>query len=454
MSKQDFILTDFSEIQHDFNRVFPDPAMHEFESYGFLKLAQHGHAYAKIQALNKRGEFPFQTFSFQCKQFIKNVVRKKLKVKQLLQEEAILLPKRVDYINGRPESVLVKKLLESELNRVQTWDVSQKFPWAQVIFQLQEPWALGIDSNVRSMHKALQVWLTRIASHVSGEHFPYYAGVAATFLHEYMFWNTVIDGSRLKKLYIVTHYHQEGLIAAAKNAGVTVVELQHGLISKHDLYYVYDSKFDALYKKSYFPNELWCFGEYWKRKFESSADVKSMNILSKGDFRWNNAALEKAEKRNVILVTTQKNMFSVYALLIARIDDLLKNYSDWKCEVKLHPLESNTEAYFQLNLSEKVKVLPVETNIQHVLAYSKIQISIYSTTFYDALGQNVFNFAWTDSGVSADYVSEVIAEAVALPLELEEDVISKFRNTTNSFFVERNQVFQEYTPALIFDATN
>jgi hypothetical protein len=179
-----------------------------------------------------------------------------------------------------------------------------------------------------------------------------------------------------------------------------------------------------------------------------------MNILSKGDFRWNNTTLEKTEKSNVILVTTQKNMFSVYATLIDRIDDLLKNYSDWKCEVKLHPLESNTEAYFQLNLSDKVKILPVETNIQHVLAYSKIQISIYSTTFYDALGQNVFNFAWTDSGVSADYVSEVIAEGVALPLELKEDVISKFLNTTNSFFVDRNQVFQEYTASLIFDATN
>lgn len=454
MSKQDFILTDFSEILHDFNRVFPDPEMHEFESYGFLKLAQHGHAYAKIQALNKRGEFPTQTFPFQFKQLIKNVVRKKLKVKQLLQEEAILLPKRVDYINGSPESVLVKKLLESELNHVQTWDVSQKFPWADMKLQLQAPWAMVIDSNVRRIHKALQVWLTRIASHVSIEHFPYYAGAAATFLHEYMFWNTVIAGSRLKKLYIVTHYHQEGLIAASKNAGVTVVELQHGLISKHDLYYVYDSKFEALYKKSFFPNELWCFGEYWIRKFENSADVKSMNILSKGDFRWNNTTLEKAEKHNVILVTTQKNMFSVYATLIDRIDDLLKNYSDWKCEVKLHPLESNTEAYFQLNLSEKVKILPVETNIQHVLAYSKIQVSIYSTTFYDALGQDVFNFSWIDSGVSDDYVSEVITEAVALPLELKEDVISKFLNTTNSFFVDRKQIFQEYSASLIFDATN
>ncbi|MFM9421877.1 MAG: hypothetical protein RIR06_338 [Bacteroidota bacterium] len=444
MSKQDFILTDFSEILQDFNRVFPDPEMHEFESYGFLKLAQHGHAYAKIQALNKRGEFPTQTFPFQFKQFIKNVVRKKLKVKQLLREEALLLPKRVDFINGLPDSILVKKLLESELKNVQTWDIHQKFSFAHVQFQFQESWALKMDSNVKKIYRALVAWLRKIKAHVDSEDFPYYTGAAATFLHEFMFWNTVIAGSQLKKLYLVTHYHQEGLIAAARNAGVTVVELQHGLISKHDLYYVYDSKFEALYKKSFFPDELWCFGEYWIRKFKESADVKSMKIIAKGDFRWLTEEAEHAEKRNVILLATQKNMFSVYARLIMKLDELLKSYSDWSCEVKLHPLESNAQAYFQLNLSEKIKILPIETSIQHVLAYSKIQISIYSTTFYDALGRNVTNFAWADSGVSSDYVREVIDEGIAAPLAFDDDVIGKFLNSPPSTFVERREVFQDY----------
>ena len=259
MSKQDFILTDFSEIQSDFNRLFPDPGMHESQSYGFLKLAQHGHAYAKIQALNKRGEFPFQPIFFFCKQGVKNLVRTKLKVNHEIKEEALLLPKRVDFINGLPDSILVKKLLGSELEHVQTWDMHQKFSFAHVQFQFQESWALKMDSNVKKMYRALVAWLRKIKAHVDSEDFPYYTGTAATFLHEFMFWNTVIAGSQLKKLYLVTHYHQEGLIAAARNAGVYVVELQHGLISKHDLYYVYDSKFDALYKKSFFP-DFFCFG--------------------------------------------------------------------------------------------------------------------------------------------------------------------------------------------------
>ena len=77
MSKQDFILTDFSEIQRDFNLIFPNPELHEVESFGFLKLAQQAHAYSKIQALKKRGEFPFNSILFQFKQRIKNIVRRK-----------------------------------------------------------------------------------------------------------------------------------------------------------------------------------------------------------------------------------------------------------------------------------------------------------------------------------------------------------------------------------------
>jgi hypothetical protein len=158
-----------------------------------------------------------------------------------------------------------------------------------------------------------------------------------------------------------------------------------------------------------------------------------MKISVKGDFRWVNQRIEQSVKRNVIVVATQKNMFAEYSRLIMRLDELLKNYADWSCEVKLHPLENNAEAYAQLPLSEKVKILPIETSIQEVLASCKIQISIYSTTFYDALGQDVFNFAWTDSGVSSDYVSEVISESIAVPIELKEDIVEKFLNFKSSF---------------------
>jgi hypothetical protein len=442
MSKEQFILTDFSEIQRDFNRLFPNQELHEVESFGFLKLAQHAHSYSKIQAQNKKGEFPFQAWKFRFKQLVKNSLLRKLNIQNSIEHEALLLPKRVDYIHGKADSILVKRLLESELSHVQIWDTLQKFSFAHIQIP-SKSFAMQVSPDVQQMHQALCKWLRRIAEIIDAEDFAYYTGAAATFLHEFMFWNTVISGSKLEKLYLITHYHQEGLIAAARNHGVHIIELQHGLISKNDLYYVYEKKFADVYKKSFFPNEFWCFGEYWKRKFFDSADNGYTDIVVKGDFRWREK-LAFTEKRNVIVIATQKNMFEAYAMLIYKLDDFLQNYPDWNCEIKLHPLEKNVEAYSMLHLSERMKLLPIETNLEHVLGYCKIQVSIYSTTFYDALGQNIVNFAWSNSGFSNDYVREVIEDGVAYSFELEDNLIEKYQSLGVLKFIDREFVFHTF----------
>lgn len=444
MSKLNFVLTDFTEIQKDFNELFPNPEVHEVGAFGFLKLAQHAHAYSKIQALNKRGDFPFHALKFRFKQILKNCTREKLIGKYELQDEVLLLPKRVDNILGSRDSILVRTLLESELKHVQTIDIHQNFPFSNIQLYPHKPWALRFGKQVIQMHHALCQWLRKIERTVDTSDFSYYTAAAATFLHEFMFWNTVISGSRLKKLYLVTHYHQEGLIAAARLAGAEIIEFQHGLVSKHDLYYLYELKYAEVYKKSFFPNEFWVFGRFWANKFLGSADETFMNIKIKGDFRWRNKNKNQEEKRNVILVSTQKNMFHLYAKLIKRLDELLNNYANWICEVKLHPLENDVDSYFQLEHSEKVKILPIDSDIHEVLSYSRIQLSIYSTTFYDALGHNVCNYAWVDSGVSSDYVTEVIEEGIAHAFKFNDDIIQNSLVSAHEMKVNKNEVFQDY----------
>ena len=48
-------------------------------------------------------------------------------------------------------------------------------------------------------------------------------------------------------------------VAAAKRAGVKVIELQHGTITPYHLGYSYPEQ----QKNIGFPNELWCFGKFW-----------------------------------------------------------------------------------------------------------------------------------------------------------------------------------------------
>jgi hypothetical protein len=109
----------------------------------------------------------------------------------------------------------------------------------------------------------------------------------------------------------------------------------------------------------------------------------------------------------------------------------LTGYSNWTVIVKLHPLEKNKGAYYELK-ELGVEIRDVETPLDTLLAKAKIQISIYSTTFYDALGFDVCNFSLQDYGSMSDYAADMISESVALPLFIHENPIEKFLSMKQS----------------------
>ncbi|MFM7770446.1 MAG: hypothetical protein ACKO8Q_07805, partial [Bacteroidota bacterium] len=233
-------------------------------------------------------------------------------------------------------------------------------------------------------------------------------------------------------------------IAAAKNNGTRVIELQHGLISKNDLYYVYEDQYSDAIQNGFFADEFWCLGKYWSDKFKESAESNHIKFVVKGDYRWKGAAEVATSKENVIVITTQKNMARPYLQLIRSVEKILIDYPHWKCQVKLHPLESNSELYVNENYSQQIEILNKDVSIENVLSYAKIQISIYSTTFYDALGYNVFNLALINSGYSEDYVQEMVEEGIALSFQMMENPIERFQNEQTNSSWSRESVFSEY----------
>jgi hypothetical protein len=66
--------------------------------------------------------------------------------------------------------------------------------------------------------------------------------------------------------------------------GIKTVELQHGLISKHDLYYVYPGKYREALSKGIFPNEIWLFGNFWKEVLQRGAESEFMKPVVIGNF--------------------------------------------------------------------------------------------------------------------------------------------------------------------------
>jgi hypothetical protein len=85
---------------------------------------------------------------------------------------------------------------------------------------------------------------------------------------------------------------------------------------------------------------------------------------------------------------------------------------------------------------------------------AKIQISIYSTTFYDALGFDVCNFSLQNYGSMSDYAADMIAESVALPLLIHENPIHKFleKQEASSPLAPREEVYCPFNPSVVAEA--
>ena len=264
------------------------------------------------------------------------------------------------------------------------------------------------------------------------------------FFEEFRVYYNLLKNQPTKKLLFICHYHNEGLIAAARSLGIESIELQHGLIASNDLYYVYHEQFAPVIGKSFFPEKIVVYGPYWKRILENGCEYHSHQIFVAGDYlyRANQSESISIEKENIVLVCAQKNMHDDYTSYVKTLMGHMSVYTDWTVIVKLHPLEKNKAAYYELK-EQGVEIRDVETPLDALLAKAKIQISIYSTTFYDALGFDVCNFSLQNYGSMSDYAADMISESVALPLFIHENPIEKFLklNDIENSLAPREEVY-------------
>ncbi|MGB0165824.1 MAG: hypothetical protein ACPF8V_03115, partial [Luteibaculum sp.] len=107
------------------------------------------------------------------------------------------------------------------------------------------------------------------------------------FFLDFVFYSHLFKALDCKNVYIICHYHNEGLIAAARKLSVKVIELQHGLISKGDLYYAYDDWIKPVAEKALFQDELWVYGQYWKDLIiQKGSELKENQIIVKGYYHF------------------------------------------------------------------------------------------------------------------------------------------------------------------------
>ena len=199
---------------------------------------------------------------------------------------------------------------------------------------------------------------------------------------------------RPKCVIIIDSYSVSGfaLTYAAKYYGIPVIELQHGLLHPEHPGYIYHHGVN----RKLFPDYYFSYGEYSTQLLIKQSDmfdktkIKTVGFyhLTQLDHTSSHKAIDVLRKwignDEVVLVTSQA---TVHERLMNFLNDkTVTRLQGVKIVVKLHPgqIKAGASVFEYLNQNICVVAEP-ELSLNDLIGISKIHITVYSTSFMQAL---------------------------------------------------------------------
>jgi len=212
------------------------------------------------------------------------------------------------------------------------------------------------------------------------------------------------------------------------------------------LYYVYPEDYRPWIKDMFLPDYLFMYGDLWRNRLLQGIEWKPEQLLMMGDYtELFVQEQEKKEKENIVLMCAQKFLSDEYLPWIEKLKVVLKNHPDWKMVVKLHPYEPKQDVPKYKALAGGQVEIVQSGSLNDWFSISKIQLSVYSTTFYDAIGYDIMNYALIHTGTYDAYVDEMIAAEVAVGIEMQDDPIARFlQEGVNSILSNKSSIYSQW----------
>jgi hypothetical protein len=449
----------FSDIHNYIESKIGDSSICRSKQYSFIKIFQHALSYNQTKNASKISKnylglpLAIQYGIYWLKSFRK-------KNKPLALTEIVTLETNRTIVDNRGvhHSVYFENicsLIEKErLTRLATTHTESYFDFNIKNLRFSFPFP---DSSERAMIREV-IYVLKKAKFSgifnSGE-IVYLQSALAVFLEEFRFYYNIFKGQPTRKIIFTCHYHKEGLIAAAKVLGIESIELQHGLIAKNDIYYVYPKQYSQGLENAFFADRLFVFGSQWKNILLQGFEFDERQIVVAGDysFRTNISRIKSSKKQNVILITSQKGIHDDFIGYCRILEKFIVQHPGWEVMVKLHPFELHREIYEQ-QLQTPFRIAKSDEILEDLFLLAKIHITIYSTTLYDAIGYGLVNFSLQNYGKSRDYAKDIVDDGIALPLEITDDPIQIFEqlsSSENAESLKRDDFYSELNRKLMAD---
>ena len=216
----------------------------------------------------------------------------------------------------------------------------------------------------------------------------------------------------------------------AKELGINVIELQHGVMGKYHIAYNFLEK----RRIHTFPDYIFLFSEVWKKY--TRFPIENSKIIVTGFPHLQKKVINKRNNKKIgdkytILVISQPDIGKNLANFIIEFYKNTKNKVFFECNIiyKFHPVEANNwkREYPQLvKYKNEFKIIVDNTvDIHNLFAMSDCQVGVYSTALFEGLAYQLDTYILDVE--KNKYVEELIeenyAKLVKKPQELMENIL-------------------------------
>jgi len=226
----------------------------------------------------------------------------------------------------------------------------------------------------------------------------------------YAFYRLIIKIQRPKKFFLVGGVYYTPLIAIAEKNNIEVVEIQHGVINQYHLAY----HFPGQNRKTFFPNKLLLFSDYWKSK--AFYPIGTELIAVGNDYYYSGTNFTK-KNHSILIIGSPMQYADLISFIRLNMDFFVKN--NYKIIYKLHPKEvpswRNTyRSLKELNDLKKIRVVAYDPPISYLLENCEIVIGVNSTSIYESVDRKCKTFVLDLQ--SSEYFDDLVEKKIVKKL--------------------------------------
>lgn len=244
------------------------------------------------------------------------------------------------------------------------------------------------------------------------------------FLTQIKIYEILFDVYKPKAIFLTCYYGKEGIILAAKNKKIPVIEIQHGIIGyKHPAYN------HKIFARDYYPDYLLTFGEAEVNAPSENFIFEKNQVYAIGSHYINYIGNKKTS--NPIEELINKFVFSVAVTMQSTIEEELLEFIIKAAildESILYLLLPRKTSLTFLGLPENVKVI-TDMNFYEMMAYVDYHSTVYSTCAIEAPSLGVQNILINLQGLAKEYYIELLSDdRITLFVETPDELVAKIRN--------------------------